>query len=216
MKEKETLNKGTDFQIVLPETVKENLLLPDPILLQLYQDKQDRVIWMLEEVGEEGYDWISTILDFNRQDKGIPIEQRKPIKCIISNYGGSLEIAKMLSEMISLSKTPVYGLAIGMCASAASMVYLSCHKKFATKNVTILLHKGSCGNVGGNYTEVQQFMKNYEKDIDQLSEFYKSHTGISPEEIDDKLSKGDWYIYIEEALQKKLVDSVITDIDLFY
>ena len=199
----------------LPETVKPNLMLPDPDLLSIYEDRQNRTLWMLKEVGDESYDWVDFIIRCNREDRTLPPEQRKPIKCIIANYGGSLEEAKMLVEMIHLSKTPVWGIVIGMCASAASMIFLACHKRFATRNATIIIHKGSCENIGGSYAEVQQFMENYKKDIEALSTFYKEYTHIAPEEVDQRLNEGDWYIYVDEGVEKGLIDEIVTSIDIF-
>ena len=46
-----------DIMITLPDTIQPNLLLPDPALLQVYKDKQNRTIWMLGEIGDEVYDW---------------------------------------------------------------------------------------------------------------------------------------------------------------
>ena len=82
----------------------------------------------------------------NREDEeaGIPIEERKPIKCLISNRGGSSDAANTLVDIITLSKTPIWGIAIGMCASAASMIYLACHKRYALPSVTFLFQQGSC------------------------------------------------------------------------
>lgn len=191
-----------------------NLQLADPKLVQYYHDYQNRIIWMLGEVGEVTFDWVAVILDYNRQDKGIPIDERKPIKFLIANYGGSMEEAKTLTEIISLSKTPVYGVSIGMCASAASMIYLSCHKRYATANSTFLLHKGSCNNVSGNYNEVQQFMESYKKDIEDLTEFYKKNTTFDEKTVEEKLEKGDWYIYIDEAITNGIVHEVVKDIDV--
>jgi hypothetical protein len=43
-------------------------------------------------------------------------------------------------------------------------------------------------------------MDDYQLDIKNLTEFYKKHTTFAPEVIEDKLSKGDWYIRVPEAL----------------
>lgn len=210
------LNEGTNVEITLPENINSNYSLPDPILIQLYQDRHNRVIWMLNSVGEEAFDWIEFILNINREDKGIPVEERKPIKCIISNYGGDLENARMLSSIISLSKTPIYGYCVGMCASAASIIYLSCHKRFALPNSTFLFHQGGCDNISGTYGQISAFMNSYKKEIEELTEFYKTHTTYSEAIVEEKLAKGDWYIQINEALEKGIVNELINDIDMFF
>lgn len=205
-----------DILINLPETIKPNLELPDPALIQIYRDRQNRVIWMLDEIGDEVYDWVDFILDVNREDAtaGIPIEQRKPIKCLIANRGGLVDAANTLVDVIQLSQTPIWGIALGMCASAASMIYLACHKRFSLPSVTFLFHQGSCSNLTGNFSELKSFMDDYQTEIQNLTEFYKNHTTYDPKHIEDKLSKGDWYIRVTEALQNGVVHEVIKDISV--
>lgn len=205
-----------DIMIALPRNINPNLQLPDPTLLQIYRDRETRTIWMLDEVGEESFDWVDFILDVNREDERTetPVEDRKPIKCIISNHGGVSDYANTLVDIISISKTPVWGFAIGMCASAASMIYLSCHKRFVLPSATFLFHQGSCSNLNGNYNELKAFMDDYQTDIKNLTEFYKKHTNYDPELIEEKLSKGDWYIRAAEALQHGIAHEEIHDISV--
>lgn len=203
-----------DIIVTLPQTIKPNMELPDPALIQIYRDRENRVIWMLGEIGEEVFDWVDFILDVNREDEKneVPIEKRKPIKCIISNRGGSSDAANTLVDIISISRTPIWGYAVGICASAASMIFLACHKRFALASATFLFHQGSCSNLSGNYSELKSFMDDYQTDIRNLTEFYKKHTTYKPELIEDKLSKGDWYIRTSEALQNGIIHHIVTDI----
>lgn len=214
MSDAKVLNNGLGLEIRLPKTINENYSLPDPSLLQIYKDRENRVIWMLGDVGDEVYDWVDFILDVNREDKDIPIEKRKPIKCIIANEGGRMDPANTLVDIITLSKTPVYGIAIGVCASAASMIYLACHKRYALPKVTFVFHQGSCSNVGGTFNQLNSFMEDYKREIEQLTEFYKKHTTYSSDIIDKKLASGDWYIYVPEAIKNGVVDEIIEDIDI--
>lgn len=203
-----------DIMITLPKTINPNMQLPDPTLIQLYRDRENRVIWMLDEIGDEVFDWVDFILDVNREDEaaGIPIEERKPIKCLISNRGGSSDAANTLVDIIALSKTPVWGIAIGMCASAASMIYLACHKRYTLPSVTFLFHQGSCSNLSGNYSELKAFMDDYQTDIEGLTEFYKTHTNYGPVLIETKMEMGDWYIRVPEALENGVAQEVVKDI----
>ena len=202
--------------IDLPKTVNPNLQLPDPALVSLYKDRENRVIWMLDEIGDEVFDWVDFILDANREDEaaGLPIEERKPIKCFISNRGGDSDAANTLVDIISLSKTPVWGIAIGMCASAASMIYLACHKRLTLPSVTFLFHQGSCSNLSGNFSELKAFMDDYQTDIQNLTEFYKTHTSYAPDLIETKMKMGDWYIRVPEALENGVVQEVVKDISI--
>lgn len=210
-------NKRHDIngiEVRIPETL-ENVKLPSPELLSFYKDIDRRVYWLIGGVDDTLYSLIQYIIHWNMEDKGIPQEQRTPIRLIIASGGGDLEVEKTLSSIIEFSETPVYGIAIGICASAASMIYLSCHKRFALPNATFVFHQGSCDNLGGTYQQVVSFMENYERDIMAMSVFYKTHTNYPPDFIDSKLETGDWYINSDEALAHGIVHELVQNLDVF-
>lgn len=190
-----------------------NLQLADPSLVNFYADINKRVYWLTEEIGEETLDLVQYITRWNREDKGMPIEERKPIRIIIDCGGGSLSVSETLSNIIKMSKTPIYSIALGFVASGASVVHLSCHKKYALPNTVFVLHKGSCNGVSGTYDEIVSFARDYEKQIEMLMEFYIENTKYTEEEIEENIQT-DWYIRMDEATEKGLVDEVITDIDI--
>ena len=190
-----------------------NLQLADPALANFYVDLQNRIYWLTEEISEDTLDLVQYITRWNLEDKGKTIKERKPIRIIIDCNGGALSTSETISNIIRLSKTPVYGIALGLVASGASVIYLSCHKKYAMPNTVFVLHKGSCSGVSGTYDEIVSFARDYEKQIETLMNFYIEHTGYTEEEIVENI-QSDWYIRIEEAVEKKLVDELITDIDI--
>lgn len=191
-----------------------NLQLADPSLVNFYADLQNRIYWLSEEISECSLDLVQYITRWNSEDKGIPIEERKPIRIIIDCGGGSLSVSETLSNIIKMSKTPVYGIALGFVASGASVIFLSCHKKFALPNTVFVLHKGSCSGVSGTYDEIVSFARDYEKQIEMLMDFYQQNTGYTKEEIEENIQT-DWYIRMDEAQEKGLVDELITNIDIF-
>ena len=208
---------GEDLlSILLPEESEANLQLADPVLLQYYKDLDERVYWVQGEVGEGNLDLVSQIIKWNKEDKDIEIEKRQPIKIIITSPGGGLEEAKILCEVMRLSKTPVWTIAIGMAASAASMIFLAGHRRLATNNAYFLFHRGSCGGIQGDYNQINQFMEDYKKQVDELEKFYITHTNYDAELIKSKMNGGDWYIYKEEALENGIVDEIVDDIEIFF
>lgn len=204
-----------DFiSILLGESgVDPGLQLPDPTLVQYYNDFENRIIWIDEEISSSTLDVVSKIIYWNRMDKEISIKDRKPIRIFFNSVGGSLDIEEVIVSIIKLSKTPVYGIALGMVASAASLIYLSCHKRFALPNSYFILHRGSCTNMSGNYNEVQAAMEDYKTQIEKMEAFYIENTLYPEEVIKDKI-KSDWYIHIEEALEYGIVTDLIETIDI--
>lgn len=200
--------------LLFPDNGDPNLQLADPSLVRFYRNLENRIYWIDKEIGDDLLDLIEYILMWNREDKDIPTEERKPIKLIINSPGGSLDISKSVIEIISISKTPIYTFALGTCASGASMIFLSGAKRYALPNTTFIFHKGGVSGMGGDFQQVQSFMKDYEQQINELIEYYKKKTSYPPELIEDKLNKGDWYVKANEALENGVINEVITDIDI--
>lgn len=192
-----------------------NLSLADPSLVNFYTDLEHRTYWLNDEINNYTFDLVQYIIKWNREDKDIPVEDRKPIRIIVDCPGGHLSVSETVSNIIKMSKTPVYGIALGYVASGASVIYLSCHERFALPNTVFVLHKGSCSGVSGTYDEIVAFVSDYEKQMETLMNFYITNTNYTEKEIMENIQT-DWYIRTEEALEKGLVNKLITDIDIFY
>lgn len=197
---------------LLPDTA--NLQLADPSLVNFYSDLENRTYWLSDEINHYTFDLVQYVIRWNREDKDIPIEERKPIRIIIDCGGGHLSVSETVSNVIKMSKTPVYGIALGYVASGATVIYLSCHKKYALPNSVFVLHKGSCSGVSGTYDEIVAFARDYEKQMETLIGFYIDNTGYTEEEIEENIQT-DWYIRTKEALEKGIVDELVADIDIF-
>lgn len=199
------------IDLLLQNVPNANLDLPDPGLLQTYKDLKNRVVWIDTEIDESLLDIVSKIIEWNREDQELPLIERQPIKIFFNSPGGNLDIEETLVSIIKLSKTPIYGFALGMVASAASMIFLATHKRFAFHNAYLILHKGSCQNISGDYTNVQNAMEDYRKQIEKLEEFYVENTNIPKEIIKEKLNS-DWYIRGEDLIKYGLVQEWVDDI----
>ena len=58
-------------------------------------------------------------------------------------------------------------------------------------------------------------MDDYNKVIEEMTEFIIARTKFTSDEVREKI-KRDWYVRSTEAVEKGLADKIITDIDLFY
>ena len=204
-----------NFEIILPSLPQNaTLQLADPSLVNFYTDLDNRIYWLSDDINTYTFDLVQYIIKWNREDKGIPVKDRKPIRIIVNCAGGELSVSETVSNIIKMSKTPVYGFALGYVASGATVIYLSCHKKFALPNSVFVLHKGSCSGVSGTYDEIVAFAHDYEKQMETLLNFYIANTKYNKKEIETNIQT-DWYIRVDEALKKGIVDDVIKDIDVF-
>lgn len=86
---KKTKAMAADLQIHLPPDI-ENLALPAPELVTYYRNLSNRTIWIDFEIDESCLEIERLILQWNKEDEGIPVEERKPIKLLIFSPGGGV------------------------------------------------------------------------------------------------------------------------------
>lgn len=197
--------------IDIPEELLDTTL-PNPYNLKYYRDLNNRTIWINDEVNADlTQEIVHYIMHWNRQDKDIPEMDRKPIKLLFDSPGGDLDAQAAICSVIELSKTPVIGIAIGLVASAASLIYLSCHLRLALKSSYFILHKGSAA-LSGDFENIMNSIDDYKKEVEKMVNFIIEHSNYTKEEVTEHITK-DWYIRSKTALEKGLVDEIITDIN---
>ena len=192
----------------------ENMNLPNPELLTYYSDLEKRLIWLEEEVTECTLEFVRKIIEWNREDEmnGLEPKDRKPIKIFFFSPGGDLDVNYALIDTIRLSKTPVYGINIGRCCSAAAYIYLSCHHRYMMNHSYFVFHQGS-SQLSGSYNEVVAIMNDYQGQVAELSNLMKERTLYTEEEIMDNIVT-EWYVRKEEALEKGVCHEIINDISV--
>ena len=199
-----------ELLVAVPQAV-ENLQLPNPELLQFYQDEKDRTIWIEGEIDESLFETSKLILKYNKEDKGVPVEDRAPIKLFIHSPGGNLDETLAFIALIGISKTPIWTINAGWAYSAAGLILMAGHKRFAIPNTQCLIHSGS-GGVGGSFEQAEAQMKNYKELVAKMREFILSKTTIDPK-LFKKKNASEWYISTEEMLANGIVDKIVTDLD---
>lgn len=199
--------------VIIPGNI-DNLGLPDPDLLNQYIDLENRTIWIDDEINLFTLSVIQYIVYWNRADKEIPIEERKPIKLLFYTQGGMLDVYNSVADIIELSKTPIYGINMGVCASAGAFIFLSCHKRFMLPNSYFLFHKGSIG-FNGNATDVLSLIEDYQEQLELLVQSVVAKTDFSEEEMADKIMS-DFYVRAPLAKEKGVVDEIVEDINILF
>ncbi len=200
----------SDISLMIPERV-ENLQLPDPDLTTYWQNENDRVFWIEGEITDSLFEYSKQIIRINKEDRNIPVEDRKPIKLFVNSPGGELETTLSFVGLVGISKTPVWTINAGVAYSGGGLILMSGHKRFALPNTQALIHTGS-GSVGGTYEQTTEQMKNYKKMIDTMKDFIISHTNIDQKLFKKNQSK-DWFITTEEQLSLGIVNKIIDDLD---
>lgn len=157
---------------------------------------------------------VKFIMECNKKDCDIPIDERKPIRLYINSPGGDVYEGFALVDAIKLSKTPVYTYNIGCCCSMAFYIVISGHKghRFSLPSATFLMHDGSSG-AWGSTSKVQDrvdFDKRYEQEV--IRKHVLACGSMTPEEYDAQ-NRVEFYMLPEDAIKFGFIDEIITDID---
>lgn len=203
-------NHSEDVIIQIPEAL-ENMQLPDPILLGYYQDEANRMFWLDGEIDSSMFELSKKIIRYNKEDAALPVEERKPIKIFINSPGGDLDVALAFVGLVEISKTPVYTINICWAYSAAGLILMSGHKRFAMPNTECLIHSGS-GLLGGSFEQAEEQMKNYKYMVEKMRQLVLNKTTIDPKLFKKWMNK-DWYISTEEMLEYGIVDEIVNNLD---
>lgn len=202
-----------NMSIILPKEVA-NMQLPDPELRNFYVDLDNRAFWIDAEINSYLLELIKYITIWNKEDVNLSIDKRKPIRLYFFSPGGDLDINYSLIDTIKLSKTPVIGINIGQCASAAAYIYLSCHMRYMLPHAYFIFHQGS-GTISGTFEQICAQMEDYQNQVEELSGFMLEHTDYSEEEVANKIV-GEWYVRKDEALEKGVAHKIVNDISMLF
>lgn len=201
------------LDIQLPEGTGCNLQLPDPYLLSWYEQSENRTLWLDKELTEESVELTKKIIRWNVEDddKNIPVESRVPIKVILASPGGDLYTMLGIADAILMSKTPVYTCAVSLAASAACVILVVGHKRFAFPHAHGMWHSGSAG-LSGSMEQVQSATKHLDGIESQMQELLLNKTKIDAKKL-KRMKDKDWYFTAEEMLENGLVDRIVSSVN---
>ena len=197
----------------IPKSIA-NLQLPDPHLRDYYLEEQERIFWVDDQINENLLELVKMIVKYNKEDKDIPIEERKPIKVLIDSPGGDVCALWATIKAIEISKTPVHTINYCTAYSAAADLLAAGHKRYALPGTSIMVHSGSC-MYGGTIEQAESMKKYFDKLGKKVTDYFLAHTKVEPR-VYKKKAPSDWYLDEEEALEYGIIDEIVTNFDILY
>lgn len=191
---------------------------------QNLKDHEERRLYLTREIMSLDYDesnyyefnsWVGQIildiLEYNREDEGKPIAERKPIKLYINSPGGEVVEGFPLISTIELSKTPVYTINIGQWSSMSFLIGITGHKRFALPYTTFLLHDGSTVNYGttSKALDKAKFDGRFEQEV--VKPHVLKHSNMTSAEYDGLL-RVEYYMLPQDVKSHHFIDHIIDDI----
>jgi ATP-dependent Clp protease protease subunit len=188
-----------------------NLQLPDPDLRNFYRDETNRVFWLDDNIDDRTLDLVKMIMHCNLEDKGKPVEERSPIKVMINSGGGDVQVMLTIIKTMKISKTPVHTVCFSSAMSAAAEILAAGHKRYALPGTCVMVHSGSC-SYGGTMEQAESCKKYVDALTKRATEEFVNNTNIDAKTLKKK-GASDWYMDENEALDKGVIDAIITDLD---
>ena len=160
-------------------------------------------------------DIIMYIIKWNKEDKNLPIEKRKKIRLYISSPGGNTFDGNILSNVILQSKTPIIGIALDLCASAAYYAFLACDERIAFQETSFLQHEGEI-SIENSRSKAKQTAEFFDSMEDKAKQFILSRTNITSE-LYDQVYDNEFWMDAEKAKELGVIHKIIgQDCDLDY
>lgn len=197
------------LEMLLPP--EATMQLADPAMVNYYQCLDNRILWVDGEIDITLLEITRLIMYWNIQDKGIPVEERKPIKLFIFSPGGNLAETMHACSIMQMSKTPVWTVNMGMAMSGGFLLLINGHKRFTMPYARAMFHRGS-GGAAGTYGQAEDAMKDYNAQMNDMQNLVLERTKISKQAF-SKHKDRDWYFGAEEQVKNGVVDEIITDLE---
>ena len=196
-------------EMLIPIGIKDTTL-PSPEDVTYWGLRAKRVFAIDYEL-EDDYRCIELakiIYQMNVEEKDIPEDELRSITLLLFSYGGSLDQAQALCDIIETSRIPIITVCMGIAMSAGFLIFLAGRRRYAMPQSCFLAHQGSA-SFSGNASEIEAAQNSYKKQLDQMRNYILSHTTIDRKTF-DRNRKNDWYITGKENIESLGIAKVIT------
>lgn len=173
-----------------------------------------RLFYLSDDIGNETIGKICFNLLYllkEDDDKEAKEKQftREPIKIYINSYGGFVHDMWALIDIIENSKTPIHTYCTGYAMSAAFKIFISGHKRFASRHATFMYHNINCCEYG-KYQDVVEQREEIDYVNSQVEEYVMERTKLTKEFIlEAREKKQDMYIHADKVLELGIADELI-------
>lgn len=199
------MNNSREIELNIEELLLQNGMLDEHFRLQ---DIRDRKLYLNDDICMHSVEEIvKHIIRFNTEDRGIPYEERKPIRLYISSAGGEVYSGFQLIDAIINSKTPIYTINMGYWLSMGFLIGLAGHKRFATQNAKFLWHDGMTGSFNSS-AKVRDEIEFQEKNDARIRQFVLDRTNIT-KKLYDKKFRVEWYMFADDAKKFGVTDFIV-------
>lgn len=176
--------------------------------LMIMTDIENRIFYIDDEVTPDILREVTMfIIKANIQDRGLPKEERLPVKLVINSGGGSVLDGLGLIDTIKASITPVYSITIGYAFSMAFNIACACELRMCMPTSSFLCHDGSTG-IFDSSTKFRDTVKFYDKIDERLDKIIASRSKLTIKELNDIKRQENFWL-ADDAKDLGIIDMII-------
>lgn len=163
----------------------------------------DRCLALIQQIR-----YADNNLRTQRVDRSIPDDHpRIPIWLHINSGGGGVFSALALTDQLKQIQTPIYSIVEGMCASAATLISMSCTRRFIQPSSYMLIHQIT-SLFWGTFEEFKDEVHLLDMLMNTIVGFYAEGSKMKKREIKKLLQRDSWF-NANECVEKGLVDGIM-------
>jgi len=171
----------------------------------------DNHIYFHSHIDEESSFRLKRVLSSTikkMEDMGVKYDiSPPPIKLHITSNGGHVFESLSIVGIIESSPVPIHSIIEGNAASGATLISVSCHRRYIQKHSFMLIHQMS-GGVYGKVEEIMDEAENCKTITNVIEDFYLEKTSIPRRKL-RQMFKHDLWLSAGVCLEKGLVDEII-------
>lgn len=136
-----------------------------------------------------------------------PHQPPLPIWLHIHSRGGDAFAAFSAADQIAQIVSPVYSVVEGYCASAATLISLSCRRRYIQPNAFFLIHQPS-HVMWGKYQDFKDHIKMADMLMERIVSFYAGRSKMSKKKVRKLLGRESWFD-AGRCLELGLADEIV-------
>lgn len=172
------------------------------------KDLKNRKLFINDEISQLSISMIvKYILQYNAEDRGKAVKDRKPILLYLVSEGGEVDAGFELIDAIKSSITPVYTINLGYWYSMGFLIGITGHKRYAMPNAKFLIHDGA-DFIYNSSAKAQDQMEFNIRVGERIKRLVLEESDISEDEYDSK-KRVEWYMFSDEAKERGFIDCII-------
>lgn len=179
------------------ETVANHIYFYSPV-------NQDRCLDLTRQIKK-----LDETLRNERITRNIPDDHPKtPIWLHVYSGGGDAFAGFAVSDTIKQVETPIYSVAEGYCASAATLISMSCERRYIQPSAYMLIHQYST-IAAGTHEQLEDERVLGRMLDEQLINFYAEHSNLSKDDVAEILRHDSWFS-AKQSIERGFADDIYT------